>query len=149
MSSQQTVRGGLDRGRGWRGTARSRGGVGSWRGSRSSNPIRTSLQQPPPPQALGPTVDAINTNNLLVELDAPTIEDVSYVASYNWVNGKSPVILVPGQLFQPSTALFSIYILPMRFAEVATPAIDISLIFIYFRLTSCLVTSSTRPQVEA
>ena len=32
-----------------------------------------------------------------MEEDAPTIQDVQYVASYNWLNGTSPVILVPGQ----------------------------------------------------
>jgi hypothetical protein len=51
----------------------------------------------PPPKPLGPTIDSININTLLTEENSPTIEHVKYVASYNWVDGKSPVILVPGQ----------------------------------------------------
>ncbi len=118
--SQQRVRGRLDKGRGWRGTARSRGSAGNWRGSGSSNPfIHTSLQQLPLPQPLGPTVDEINANALLVEFDAPTIKHASYIASYNWINGQSPVILVPGQLFQPFNPLFWVPILGMSLAEAA------------------------------
>ncbi|PVH78160.1 hypothetical protein DL98DRAFT_561327 [Cadophora sp. DSE1049] len=79
MDSQDNYRGGWNKGRrGWRGTAR--GGSST----------------PHPPQPLGPAVDRINVNSILVELDDPTIEDVRYIASYNWVNGKNPVILVPG-----------------------------------------------------
>ncbi|KAF7879836.1 uncharacterized protein EAF02_008006 [Botrytis sinoallii] len=44
----------------------------------------------------GPEIDSINISNLLIEEDAPIIENVNYVASYNWVDGKSPIILVPG-----------------------------------------------------
>ena len=60
--------------------------------------MSTSLQQSTSllPQPLGPVVDSIYVDTLLVELDSPTIADVRYVASYNWINGKNPVILVPG-----------------------------------------------------
>jgi hypothetical protein len=46
---------------------------------------------------LGQIVDSINIKALLVEQDAPTIQDVEYVASYNWLEGKAPTILVPGK----------------------------------------------------
>ncbi|KAH7348504.1 hypothetical protein BKA65DRAFT_476916 [Rhexocercosporidium sp. MPI-PUGE-AT-0058] len=105
MESQQNSRGGWNRGRG-RGEAASSGtarrggsGVGQTRGWRQQrNGNRTSQEQPPapPPQPLGPAVDSIDVNVLLVEQDAPEIEDVRYIASYNWVNGKEPVIIVPG-----------------------------------------------------
>ncbi|KAK0127289.1 hypothetical protein ONS96_006839 [Cadophora gregata f. sp. sojae] len=100
MNSQDTCRGGWSRGsRGWRGTARGRG-VGQtrgWRGLGNSIPISAEQSTPPPaPQPLGPAVDSIDVNALLVELEAPIIRDVRYIASYNWVNGKSPEILVPG-----------------------------------------------------
>jgi len=32
----------------------------------------------------------------LIEDDAPMIKNVEYVTSYNWLSGKSPIILVPG-----------------------------------------------------
>lgn len=59
-----------------------------------------------PPKPLGPTVDSISYRTLLlVEEAAPRIKDAEYVASYNWLDGKSPTILVPGQkahsLYQP------------------------------------------------
>lgn len=86
MSSHRASYRGSDRGR----------GRGSWRGganlSRAGRP-----QDLPPPKPLGPTIDIINIKTLLTEEDAPTIEGVEYVASYNWISGKYPVILVPGQ----------------------------------------------------
>ncbi|CZR70279.1 uncharacterized protein PAC_20181 [Phialocephala subalpina] len=85
MSSHRGSYRGFDRGR----------GRGSWRGdanlSRAGPP-----QNLPPPKPLGPTIDSINIKTLLTEEDAPTIKGVEYVASYNWFDGKSPVILVPG-----------------------------------------------------
>jgi len=59
--------------------------------SRPDNPT------PPTPQPLGLVLDSIDIRTLLVEEDAPTIQNAEYVASYNWLNGKSSVILVPGQ----------------------------------------------------
>ncbi|TGO26036.1 hypothetical protein BPAE_0067g00080 [Botrytis paeoniae] len=44
----------------------------------------------------GPEIDSIDISSLLMEENAPIIENVNYVASYNWVDGKSPIILVPG-----------------------------------------------------
>lgn len=49
-----------------------------------------------PPAPLGPTLDNIDIKTLLIEEAAPKIADVEYVASYNWLGGKSPTILVPG-----------------------------------------------------
>jgi hypothetical protein len=40
---------------------------------------------------------SINIKTLLTEGDAPTIKGVEYVTSCNWISGKSPAILVPGQ----------------------------------------------------
>ncbi len=50
-----------------------------------------------PGAPLGHIIDSINIKALLVEQDAPTIQDVKYVASYSWLEGKSPIILVPGE----------------------------------------------------
>lgn len=62
--------------------------------------------QPKPLGPLGRDVDSIDSNTLLVEEDFPTIERVDYVASYNWVDGAHPVILVPGKLVaSPSNPL--------------------------------------------
>lgn len=85
----------------YRGTSRGfgrRGGGGSWRGNDSRS--RAENRQPPaltPPRPLGPMIDSINSKTLLIEEDAPTVQDVEYVASYNWLDGRSPIILVPGQ----------------------------------------------------
>ena len=85
MSSRRGSYRGFDRGR----------GRGSWRGG--ANPSRAGpLQNLPPPKPLGPTIDSIDIKTLLTEEDAPTIKDVEYIASYNWISGRSPVILVPG-----------------------------------------------------
>lgn len=46
---------------------------------------------------MGPSIDSIDIETLLIEEVAPKIADVEYVASYNWLDGKSPTILVPGQ----------------------------------------------------
>jgi hypothetical protein len=79
-----------------RGTSRGVGSTG--RGTWQGKDARAFIPPPAPaPQPLGPTIDSISNRNLLVEEDAPTIQDVQYVASYNWLEGKSPVILVPGQ----------------------------------------------------
>jgi hypothetical protein len=81
----------------YRGTSRGFGRRGFWRGkdsheycSRADN--RSQSQRP-----LGPTIDSINSKTLLIEEDALTIQDVEYVVSYNWLDRKFPIILVPGQ----------------------------------------------------
>jgi hypothetical protein len=82
----------------YRGTSPGFGRRGSWRGNDSHS--RAENRQPPaltPPRPLGPTIDSINSKTLLIEEDAPTVQDVEYVASYNWLDGRSPIILVPGQ----------------------------------------------------
>jgi hypothetical protein len=50
-----------------------------------------------PPRPFGPALDNIDIKSLLIEEDSPKIENVTYVASYNWLDGAHPVILVPGQ----------------------------------------------------
>jgi hypothetical protein len=68
----------------------------SWRGkdrrNQAKSPVPSALTLP-----LGQIVDSISIKALLVEQDAPTIQNVEYVASYNWLEGKSPIILVPGK----------------------------------------------------
>jgi hypothetical protein len=77
-------------------------GFGS-RGSRRPDLTRNltstgrSRAETPPPPPFGPTIDSISSRAVLVEEDAPTIQDAEYIASYNWLQGKSPIILVPGQ----------------------------------------------------
>ncbi|KAM5442081.1 hypothetical protein MferCBS31731_002910 [Microsporum ferrugineum] len=65
----------------------------SWRGSGSA---RVEEPPAPPNKPFGPTIDSIDIKTLLIEEAAPKIKDVEYIASYNWLNGKSPTILVPG-----------------------------------------------------
>src|SRR5215469_10872548 len=59
-------RGGYRRGRG-------RGGRGGANSSRAE----------PPPKPCGPEVDTIDIKTLLTEQEAPKIEDVEYITSYN------------------------------------------------------------------
>jgi hypothetical protein len=68
-------------------------GRGSWRGGGSQAGQTQTLA---PPMPLGPAIDNISIETLLIEDVAPRIKDVKYVASYNWLNGVSPTILVPG-----------------------------------------------------
>jgi hypothetical protein len=65
----------------------------SWRGRDN----RGQIENTAPTEPFGATIDSINIKTLLVEEDSPTIQDVEYVASYNWLDGKSPIILVPGK----------------------------------------------------
>jgi hypothetical protein len=60
---------------------------------------RGQAGSPRPTKPFGAVVDSINVKELLIEDDAPKIKDVKYVASYNWVDGGDPVILVPGKIF--------------------------------------------------
>jgi hypothetical protein len=52
-----------------------------------------------PSKPFGSVVDTIDIKTLLIEEDTPKIQDVEYIASYNWLDSKSPVILVPGQSY--------------------------------------------------
>lgn len=70
---------------GWRGQDRHGDGLGL---GRPDNPT------PSRPQPLGLVLDSIDIRNLLVEEDALTIQNAEYVASYNWLNCKSSIILV-------------------------------------------------------
>ena len=74
-------------------------GRGVWRGGNNrAEPEALTLSLP-----YGPSIDTINTNTLLIDQQAPTIENAKYVASYNWLNGKDPVILVPGKPVSTTT----------------------------------------------
>ncbi|KAF3484284.1 uncharacterized protein GIQ15_03608 [Arthroderma uncinatum] len=72
----------------FRGRGRGRGS--SWRGGAKG------VEASAPPKPLGPAIDSINIKTLLIEEVAPKIKDFEYIASYNWLDGKSPTILVPG-----------------------------------------------------
>jgi hypothetical protein len=72
-------------------------GRGSWHDSASLSRPSHRAEPPPNLKPLGPTIDSIKIKTLLTEDDAPTIKGVEYVASYNWTDDKSPVILVPGE----------------------------------------------------
>jgi hypothetical protein len=94
LHHQMSSRRGNSRGFGRRG-----GGGGSWRGTSRSRGRAENRQprSPSPPLPFGPTIDSFNSKTLLIEELAPTIQDVEYLASYNWLDGKAPIILVPGQ----------------------------------------------------
>jgi hypothetical protein len=80
----------------YRGYGRERGGK-SGRGGGSGSLVGVGGSGTASREPLGPAIDTINIKTLLTEEEAPTITNVEYVASYNWIDGKSPVILVPGQ----------------------------------------------------
>ncbi|KAK6606446.1 putative geranylgeranyl pyrophosphate synthetase [Botrytis cinerea] len=68
-----------------------RGARGGFRQGSASHVLPPVSDKP-----FGPEIDSIDISTLLIEENAPIIENVNYVASYNWVDGKSPIILVPG-----------------------------------------------------
>ena len=80
-----------------------RGSRGSWRGSRgysggSGGPgrgFRNFLE--PQNWTLGPPLENIELDLLLLNEETPTINNVRYAASYNWLDSESPVIAVPGK----------------------------------------------------
>jgi len=81
--------------------SRSRVGRASWRGRRPpSQPWErngtSSASEPPVPFELGASIDNIDIKTIFIEEAAPTISDVKYVASYNWLDYSNPTILVPG-----------------------------------------------------
>lgn len=76
-------------------------GRGSWRGG-ANRGNRGGAWYPKPPQTVplepkGPTIDSIDIQTLLIEEDAPEIVNVEYTASYNWLDGTKPIVLVPGE----------------------------------------------------
>ncbi|RAL64197.1 hypothetical protein DID88_002089 [Monilinia fructigena] len=78
---------------------RGRGGGGGNNGPRGRGFRRDLSSHVPPPvsdEPFGPEIDKIKIPSLLIEEDAPTIENVNYLASYNWLDSKYPIILVPG-----------------------------------------------------
>ena len=83
---QRSLRG---QGRGsWRGGANRGGGGGAW----YPKPLPTAPSGPK-----GPTIDSIDIKALLIEEDAPEIDNVEYIASYNWLDSAKPTVLVPGK----------------------------------------------------
>ncbi|ESZ94906.1 hypothetical protein SBOR_4698 [Sclerotinia borealis F-4128] len=90
MSSRGANRGRNYWGKSSRGKTRGAGG-GFSQGS-------AAFHVPPPvsDEPLGEEIDKINISTLLIEDNAPRIANANYVASYNWLDAKSPIILVPG-----------------------------------------------------
>jgi hypothetical protein len=75
-------------------------GRGSWRGGASRGGRGAWYPKPLPKAPLapyGPTIDSIDIKALLIEEDSPEIANVEYFASYNWLDGAKPTVLVPGK----------------------------------------------------
>ena len=76
-------------------------GRGSWRGGASRGGRGGAWYPKSLPKApsgpYGPTIDSIDIKALLIEEDSPEIANVEYVASYNWLDGAKPTVLVPGK----------------------------------------------------
>lgn len=76
-------------------------GRGGWRRGASRGRRGGAWYPKPPPKApsgpYGPKIDSIDIKNLLIEEDSPRIANVDYVASYNWLDGAKPTVLVPGK----------------------------------------------------
>lgn len=94
-------------GSGWRadrnnGRGNWRGDRGSWRGGRgysgrSGGPgrgFRNFLE--PQNWTLGPPLEDIELDLLLLNKETPTINNVRYAASYSWLDSETPVIAIPG-----------------------------------------------------
>ncbi|KAI9640525.1 hypothetical protein NHQ30_011271 [Ciborinia camelliae] len=73
-----------------------RGTRGAFRGGFSGGSA-SHVSPPVSNEPFGPEIDKINISSLLIEENAPTIANVNYLASYNWLDSKSPIILVPGK----------------------------------------------------
>lgn len=80
----------------WRGgNHRGRGGGSSW------------AEKPDPSaswEIQGELLATISTDELPRAETASTVSNVEYIASYNWLDGKSPIIMVPGT-FSPENML--------------------------------------------
>lgn len=75
------------------------GRLSSWRGSGRQHGPDTWRQQisTPQEQPTGDLVTSVKVSSLSRVETPPKIDDCEYLASYNWVEGKNPTILVPGQ----------------------------------------------------
>ena len=77
------------------------GGFGgsNWRGSRGGRGIFASKKQAPSisNRPLGNVVATVNYHLLDESIDSARISGCEYVASYNWLDRKEPIILVPGK----------------------------------------------------
>jgi hypothetical protein len=50
---------------------------------------QATLPEAPSRRPFGPTINSINIKALLIEEDCPEIEDVEYIASYNWQDDRA------------------------------------------------------------
>ncbi|KAB8301570.1 hypothetical protein EYC80_003414 [Monilinia laxa] len=82
--------------RSYRGRGRGGGGNNGPRGGGSRRDLASHIPPPVSDEPFGSEIDKIKISDLLIEEDAPTIENVNYLASYNWLDSKYPMILVPG-----------------------------------------------------
>lgn len=73
----------------WRGGNRGRGRGSSW--AKKPDPSASWQTQ-------GELLATISTDGLRRAETASTVSNVEYIASYNWLDGKSPIIMVPGTL---------------------------------------------------
>lgn len=76
-----------------------RGSPAVWKGTGHRSGLNPGHEPDKPPQEepVGDLVTSFDTSELPRVETHPTISDCEYVASYNWVDGKVPTILVPGQ----------------------------------------------------
>lgn len=91
-------------GRGYRGRPKH-----PWRGGNHSGRGRgSSWAEKPDPSASwktqGELLATISIDGLPPAETASTVSNVEYIASYNWLSGKSPIIMVPGR-FCPGNLL--------------------------------------------
>lgn len=106
--------------RSYRGRGRGGGGGGGGRNRGNNEPRgrglwRNLAHHVPPPvsdEPFGTEIDNIKISNLLIEEEAPTIENVNYLASYNWLDSKYPIILVPGKQNVTLLAKFQLHSIP-------------------------------------
>ena len=89
MADRSGYRGRLDHA--WRrGNHRGRGGSSSW--TEKPDPSASWKIQ-------GELLATISTEGLPPAETASTVSNVEYIASYNWLDGKSPAIIIPGTFF--------------------------------------------------
>lgn len=90
--------------RGIRGAQNSSGTRFGTRGSYCAYKVSSWHKQEPTPdwECQGKLMAAISLNEMTVSQSPPTISDVEYIASYNWLDEKAPTILVPGMFSKRS-----------------------------------------------
>lgn len=98
-------RGGREEGRGWRGRGRGQESSTS-RGSRGYRGRGSSFGERPDPTSQWQTQGAI-LGTVHIGIVPPTqkhltVNDVEYIASYNWIDQKTSTFLVPGRFWNPS-----------------------------------------------